>query len=85
MGGAELSQCLTNFCAAETLKGDNKYFCSGCKKKCEAKKRFSIEQSPRTLIIHIKRFTNLGNKIPDYVKYPSLLSLKSYMSSSIDG
>ena len=58
--------------------------CSGCKKRCEAKKRFSIEQSPRTLIIHLKRFTNLGSKIPFLVRYPPVLSLKDYMSSTID-
>ena len=58
---------MSNFCTVETLKGENKYFCSGCKKKCEAKKRFSIEQTPRTLIIHLKRFTNSGNKISEFV------------------
>jgi ubiquitin carboxyl-terminal hydrolase 36/42 len=35
--------CLNNFCSSELLKGENKYSCSNCKKKCEAKKRFSIE------------------------------------------
>jgi len=70
-GPVTLDQCLSQFCAAETLKGNNKYLCSGCKKKCEARKRFSIEETPRTLIIHIKRFTNLGNKIGDQVRYPA--------------
>lgn len=58
--------------------------CSGCKKRNEARKRFSIETTPRTLIIHLKRFTNFGTKISEFVKYPQTLSLKSYMSSTID-
>jgi len=84
-GAANLEQCLMNFCTTETLKGENKYLCSGCKKKCEAKKRFTIETTPRTLIIHLKRFTNFGTKRGEFVKYPTTLSLKSYMSSAIDG
>ncbi|TNV81936.1 hypothetical protein FGO68_gene2032 [Halteria grandinella] len=85
MGSATLEQCLSGFCTVETLKGDNKYMCGGCKKKCEAKKRFSIESTPRTLIIHIKRFTNFGNKIGEFIKYPSTLSLKPYMSDTHTG
>jgi ubiquitin carboxyl-terminal hydrolase 36/42 len=36
MSGATLEQCLSNFSDVETLKGDNKYMCSSCKKKCVA-------------------------------------------------
>lgn len=76
--------CLSNFCATEILKGDNKYSCGHCKKRCEAKKSFSVEVSPRILIVHLKRFTNFGTKLGNYVKYPKCFSLKNYMSSSID-
>ena len=58
--------------------------CSNCKKKCDAKKRFSIEVSPRILIVHFKRFTNMGSKINAKVTYPSHFSLKSFMSETID-
>jgi len=44
--------------------------CSACKKRNEARKRFSIETTPRTLIINLKRFTNFGSKIGEFVKYP---------------
>lgn len=74
-GPISLEQCLNHFCSVELLKGDNKYSCSACKKKCEAKKRFSIESTPRLLIVHLKRFTNFGNKIKDFVKYPKTLKL----------
>jgi ubiquitin carboxyl-terminal hydrolase 36/42 len=75
---------MQQYYAPEHLKGENKYMCGGCKKKNEARKRFSIESTPRTLIIHLKRFTNFGFKIGEYVKYPLALSVKNYMSSSID-
>ena len=66
------------------LKGDNRYMCGGCKKRQEAKKRFSIESTPRSLVIHLKRFTNMGNKIGEFVRYPATLSLKNFLSSTID-
>lgn len=58
--------------------------CSHCNKLCDAKKRFSIEQSPRTLIIHLKRFDNQGRKIKNRVQFPKTFSLKSFKSESID-
>lgn len=44
-GGGEITfeQCMNNFCSSEHLRGENKYMCGNCKKRCEAKKRFSIE------------------------------------------
>ena len=83
-GTLSIEECMHQYYAAEHLKGDNKYMCGGCKKRNEARKRFSIENTPRTLIIHLKRFTNMGNKIGEFVKYPETLSLKNYMSSTID-
>lgn len=63
---------------------DNQYHCSKCDKKCDAKKRFSIEKSPRTLIIHLKRFDNFGRKIKQKVQFPKSFSLKSFKSESVD-
>ena len=85
MGACTLEECLQNFYAPEMLKGDNKYMCGGCKKRQEAKKRFSIESTPRSLVIHLKRFTNMGNKIGEFVRYPATLSLKNFLSQTIDG
>ena len=79
-----LEQCLSKFCKSECLTGENCYVCSHCKRRCEAKKSFSIEQSPRILIVHLKRFTNFGTKISSFIRYPKVLSLKNYMSSCID-
>lgn len=79
-----LEECLNHYYAPELLKGENKYMCSGCKKRQEARKRFSLEATPRTLMIHLKRFTNFGSKIGEFVRYPATLSLKTFMSSTID-
>ena len=52
--------------------------------KRDAKKRFSIEQSPRILVIHLKRFDNKGRKIKDAVQFPPSFSIKNFKSESID-
>lgn len=83
-GPPTFESCLNQFCSSETLSGANKYMCSGCKKKCDAKKRFSIEQSPRILIVHFKRFDAFRNKISAKIPYPATFSLKEFMSKSID-
>ena len=77
-------QCLNNFCSSENLIGDNQYMCNNCGKKCDAKKRFSIEKSPRVLILHLKRFDNQGKKMKDKVQFPTTFSLKYFKSESID-
>lgn len=40
----------------ETLKDANKFFCDTCKALQEAEKRVLITHSPKTLIVHLKRF-----------------------------
>jgi ubiquitin C-terminal hydrolase len=66
------------------LNGENQYMCEHCNKKCNAKKRFSIEKSPRILTIHLKRFDNNGSKIKDNIRFPKTFSLKYFKSESID-
>ncbi|CDW72706.1 cysteine proteinase [Stylonychia lemnae] len=83
-GPINFEQCLNEFCKSENLTGRNQYSCSSCKKKCDAKKRFSIEVSPRILIVHFKRFTNTGQKIQTKVNYPSTFSLNQFMSNNVD-
>eukprot|EP00347_Sterkiella_histriomuscorum_P021044 403335477 len=83
-GPMTFESCLNRFCTSEHLKGENKYQCSNCKKKCEATKRFSIDKTPRILIIHFKRFDAFGRKVPTFIKYPQSFSLKEFTSQSID-
>lgn len=63
---------------------DNQYECSKCNKKCDAKKRFSVEKSPRILVIQVLRFDNKGKKIRAKVRFPTKFSLKQFTSESVD-
>jgi ubiquitin C-terminal hydrolase len=66
------------------LIDENQYECGVCKRKCDAKKRFSIEKSPSILVIHLKRFGNDGKKINAKVRFPAKFSLKQFTSESVD-
>jgi len=52
--------------------------------KCRAKKRFSVERSPRVLVIQVLRFDNKGAKIDAKVSFPERFSLKQFTSESVD-
>jgi ubiquitin C-terminal hydrolase len=47
-----------SYCSTEMLVDENQYECMKCNKKSDAKKRFSVEKSPRILIIQVLRFDN---------------------------
>ena len=66
-----LSQALKNYFEVETLSGNNKYNCSGCKNKVNAEKRYYIKDFPNNLVIHFKRFDYMSRKINKPVHYPS--------------
>ena len=61
---------MNTYCSTENLIDENQYMCSHCDRKTDAKKRFSVEKSPRALIIQLKRFDNMGRKIKDDVYFP---------------
>ncbi|OJT05345.1 Ubiquitin carboxyl-terminal hydrolase 36 [Trametes pubescens] len=51
-----------------------------CKKPVNADKRFTIDEAPVVLTLHLKRFSPMGRKIPHPVSYPERLTLQPYMS-----
>lgn len=51
-----------------------------CKKPVVAEKRFTIDEAPLVLTIHLKRFSPLGKKIGHLVQYAERLTLEPYMS-----
>ncbi|KAG6878569.1 hypothetical protein C0993_003024 [Termitomyces sp. T159_Od127] len=75
-----LKDALKKFVAIDHLKGADKYKCDKCKKHVNADKRFTIDEAPLVLTIHLKRFSPLGRKIPHHVHYDEDLSLQPYMS-----
>lgn len=58
MGETTLDDCLTNFSKEELLTSDNKYDCTMCGVKTDAKKKMLVWAPPPVLIIHLKRFKN---------------------------
>lgn len=78
-GTETLEEALTNFVKEERMIGDNKFYCSNCKKDVDATKKMYIWKSPKVLVIQLKRFknTNYGNanynstsKITTVLKFP---------------
>ncbi|KAL5117314.1 ubiquitin-specific protease doa4 [Pleosporales sp. CAS-2024a] len=69
-----LRDCLTSYCSAERLAGDELWRCPACKKDREAVKKITITRAPDTLVIHFKRFsasrTESARKIRTPVHFP---------------
>lgn len=78
-----VKQALDAFTAPEALS--DKYKCESCKRSVDATKRFTIEQAPVALTIHLKRFGIFGNKINKPVSYTERLHLGRYMSERQKG
>jgi len=65
---------MNEFVKAEKLHGDNKYQCSGCNKKVNALKQWSIESAPRILMVDFVRY-NFGKKNNSIIEYPKKFNL----------
>ena len=71
---------MDEFINAERLHGDNKYQCSGCDKRVNDSKQWSIESAPRILMVDFVRY-NFGKKNNNIIEYPKEYNLKKYMST----
>ena len=68
------------------MRGDDKYFCNKCNRKCVAHKRLTLSQIPPILILHFKRFCvefaakhhkqGTTKKLADHVEFPEVLDFK---------
>ncbi|CCM00658.1 uncharacterized protein FIBRA_02696 [Fibroporia radiculosa] len=85
LGSSGLKEALRKFTAVDHLKGADKYKCEKCKKAVTADKQFTVHDAPLVLTIHLKRFSPIGGKIGQPVKYDERLSLQSVMSSGQHG
>ena len=75
-----VEESLEAFVAAETLDGNNQYFCEKCGKKCDARKGLKFEHFPYVLTMQIKRFdfdynTLARIKLNERVTFPEILNL----------
>ncbi|KAE9409964.1 cysteine proteinase [Gymnopus androsaceus JB14] len=77
-----LKDALRKFVAPDYLKGSDKYKCEKCKKPVNAAKRFTIHDAPVVLMVHLKRFSPLGQKIGHMVSYDEQLHLGPFMSEN---
>lgn len=80
-----LQKALEKFTHTEILHQENAYKCQKCKKKCQAKKRFTVHRAPNVATFQLKRFDYnrmFGGKITKFVQYPETLNMRPYMSES---
>ena len=83
VSGIEL--CLDDFMKAEEISDRQ---CDECKARCDAKKKYSIKNSPPVLVVHIKRFAHTGRgfkKLNTFVSYPEELNIEPYIYDAGDG
>ncbi|KAI0082365.1 cysteine proteinase [Panus rudis PR-1116 ss-1] len=79
-GMHSLQEALRKFVAVDHLKGSDKYKCEKCKKHVNADKRFTVHEAPLVLNVHLKRFSPMGRKLGQPIRYEETLSLKPVMS-----
>merc|ERR1719242_46065 len=80
----DLSQCIEEFVAEETLGKNDMWYCRACKDHKCAMKKLDLYSLPSICIIHLKRFTQNGyyrEKNDASVKYPiNGLDLSKWLS-----
>eukprot|EP00743_Colponemidia_sp_Colp-15_P008212 GILK01008907.1.p1 GENE.GILK01008907.1~~GILK01008907.1.p1 ORF type:complete len:644 (+),score=55.14 GILK01008907.1:74-2005(+) len=83
--GCSIFDCLRSFTEEEVLEGDEKYYCSDCKKHRNSTKRLSFYRLPSVLVLHIKRFSYNSyrrDKLTTNVSFPlDSLDMRDYVSS----
>ena len=80
-----LEKALDTFVRPEMLTGANQYQCEKCNAKRDAIKGLRFRAFPRIFVIQLKRFdldyrTMTKKKINDYVSFPQVLDLNSYIA-----
>ncbi|GAB5585637.1 hypothetical protein Unana1_00537 [Umbelopsis nana] len=81
--GKSVVRAMDEFTNFHQMKEDNKYHCESCDDKVAARKRLSIYKAPRTLTVHLKRFSFKNghiNKIDKMVTYKEQLDIRPYMT-----
>lgn len=75
-----LNACLEEFTKLEVLDGDDRWYCSKCKKLRKSTKKITITRLPNNLIVHLKRFRTGMNlqKLTSFIDYPFEMDLTNY-------
>lgn len=69
-----LDKCLSLYTTTERLGPDDPWYCNRCKEHRQATKKFDLWNSPRILVVHLKRFSYRNKyfreKLETLVTYP---------------
>lgn len=83
-----LDQCFTEFEKPEKLQEGNEWYCPKCKEHKLAVKHMEIYKTPKTLIIHLKRFKQKSDrwfasksKMGCLIDFPHELDMKNFSIS----
>ena len=85
-----IEKSFKDFFSNELIKFDGKdkssgYYCEKCGKRTNAYKRSTIDRSPETLTVHLKRFKFDGvssSKVKQSISYPKFLDLTEFTSDN---
>ena len=78
-----IDKCFEEFSKEETFDKDNLWKCSKCQQNIPATNKMEIYQTPKILIIQLKRFKN-NQKIESFIDFPLKdLDMNKYVSSSV--
>lgn len=68
-----LEKAIRDHLSEETI--DGLYKCEKCKRESKAKVKYEFVKLPKYLILHIKRFDSMFNKIKSNLEYNKYLDL----------
>ncbi|RKP08201.1 hypothetical protein THASP1DRAFT_6310, partial [Thamnocephalis sphaerospora] len=83
-GVDSVEKAVRRFTRPELLTRENRYRCDACRQLVEARKRFTVEQAPAILTVHLKRFNHFGEKIGKRIDFDDTLDLTPCLSASVD-
>lgn len=83
---SRITHAITKYLEEEVLTGDERWFCTRCKCKVDARKKIDLWKLPPVLVLHLKRFefdSRSGNfrKIDRALRTPEMLDLLEFCSS----
>jgi len=77
-----LPERLYDFFQAETLEGENAFWCDDCQKSRRATKTLSYTHIPTILIVHLKRLI-LGEKFKNHIPFDTTLEMEPFMAPGL--
>ena len=83
LSACNLKSCLRKFCSEEVLEAD-RFLCPQCNRVSTCTKQLTISKAPQVLILHLKRFTNRGEKNLKTLTFPLSLGVDTADCSKVN-